>query len=252
MQLQSLLLTLASLLALASATANVAAPAPQQTDHVAITAPAARLFETISILDDTNSRAALDPPDLSFAPINSCLICHAAINTCVGKCGGSRSCQKDCRCDLKVDNAMCTICESITCRPAPGGANIQDRSEDIEATKAAQDTGTSSGSVDKRVPPSINQCAMCIYSINTCKKKCATPDNCDDACRCWNAMHNRMCSACKIPCSCGHSCPRLARRQRHIFSTADALNTRAIPIELLDDPNAKIKDSKDVPREGGV
>jgi len=226
MKIKAILFTTSSLLALASAAANVLAPSPQQSDEVAIAAPAADVIEASGTFKEPD--VALKQVRTTMEPINACLVCHSAINTCSRMCGDSKACKESCTCTLKKENNECSQCASIGCESTQGEALVQRRSEDDEAIEGARDTGSPVEVADALLPPPGNPCDKCQLSIRLCANKCATPGACDDTCKCYYKRTNRFCKECKIKCDCGHTCPRLTLEQRSIDVDSPAEDKLAI------------------------
>jgi hypothetical protein len=84
-----------------------------------------------------------------------------------------------------------------------------------DLTRAEEQHSAASGFV---AAPPQNPCVVCKFSVNACKKKCATRGACDQACICYNNSHNSNCADCSLPCQCEHICPRvtLSLAQRRV------------------------------------
>ncbi|KAF1911525.1 hypothetical protein BDU57DRAFT_92266 [Ampelomyces quisqualis] len=155
----------------------------------------------------------------------SCNDCQLARDTCKQNCATAGACDDACDRYHKLKKLDCKDCK-IPCvcgNTCPRFEPLQRRMVVDEATMV--DEAHPGSIVSNRaeadvqtagVAPLPVPCILCLAARNMCKQRCATPGACDDACDCSNKFNNRNCKDCKIPCGCGHTCPRLEPLQSRI------------------------------------
>jgi hypothetical protein len=151
--------------------------------------------------------------------INPCVVCKAAVDSCIRECGGGEKCELSCKCNLKGLNPLCAECGSVDCGIDANDTADQARFKADQST-THQDTRTTEVARAVLPPPMNPSCGFCLNSIEKCQKSCLNPGTCDDTCNCYAQLHNRDCKRCKLPaCNCGHTCPRLEPFQRRLAAS---------------------------------
>jgi hypothetical protein len=154
-------------------------------------------------------------------PVNPCVVCKAAVDACVRKCGEGEECDLTCKCNLKGSNPLCAECGSVHCGIDGNDAALQDNLKSDETTTPLEPSTASVRDIAALWPPVEN--ISCDRDIAACKKNCANPHACDNTYNCYHKRHNKKCRAWggAIPCDCGHTCPRFEPIERRFATPED-------------------------------
>jgi hypothetical protein len=177
-----------------------------------------------------------------------CFKCADIIHACERKCATRGACRQPCLCfyrNIKKCHKCPVNCNCVhVCprwsfdilsdeqRQLDNGSEIDDESLTISPREAVDSSqavdppdATYDSLVDDQsgiseehnaahgiagVPIPFEPCVYCSYSINACKKMCATPGACDQVCVCYNDSHNRNCARCSLLCNREHIGPRVS------------------------------------------
>jgi hypothetical protein len=171
--------------------------------------------------NDTDPSTAFLPPPCFNSPCHRCL---RSIYDCRDQCTMAKSCADSCNCYQKLHNPDCKGCEPLKCTCGHTCSRLNPKQRRLvvgEVSNDVEDLDTwpvddDNAAIGHELLPPPSPCVWCQVSIRECEKTCSNPGQCGDYCRCSISLHDKRCIGCKIPCNCGHTCPRPNPKQRRL------------------------------------